>query len=424
MSASKDVSILVVEDSPTQAERLVFLLEDSGYRVTAARNGREALVAVKASRPALIISDIMMPELDGFEMCYALKYDPSTQAIPVILLTSLSDVKDVLHALRARADYFITKPYDDDYLLSQVEYLLDGPLPLQVANHEAIRSGLEITFAGERFTVTSSRQQILSLLLSTYENAVRQNRELVGIQVQLETVNKQLSNTLSELERSNEDLEQFAYVASHDLQAPLRTIASYLQVLDEDHGPSLADDARSLVQGAVRSAMRMRELIQDLLAYSRVGSRQMPMEAVDLNGVLQEAVENLRSVLDETGAQLTFDQLPSINGDRIHMVQLFQNLLGNGVKFRRQGVTPKLHIGVERNAEGWCFAVSDNGIGIAREHLERIFVIFQRLHPEGSYPGSGIGLAICKKIVERHRGRIWVESQPGEGTTFRFTLPR
>jgi len=249
-----------------------------------------------------------------------------------------------------------------------------------------------------------------------------------------------LARTAAELTRSNRELEQFAYVASHDLQEPLRMITSYTQLILKRYRERLDDDAKDFMGFAVDGAHRMQRLINDLLAYSRVGTRGKPMEQISSDEVLQAALDNLKLAIEETGATVARDPLPSVAGDSVQLIQLFQNLVGNALKFRG-AERPRLYIGVEKRAadscplpgsptapriqqpEEWVFHIRDNGIGIEAQYFERIFVIFQRLHTQDQYPGTGIGLAICKKIVERHGGRIWVESKPGMGTTFFFTLP-
>jgi signal transduction histidine kinase len=233
---------------------------------------------------------------------------------------------------------------------------------------------------------------------------------------------KALRRLAVNLERSNTDLEQFAYVASHDLQEPLRAVAGCVQLLQQRYTGHLDAHADELMAHAVDGAGRMRMLITDLLDYSRVTTRGRPLEPIDCNAVLAQALANLQVAMRESGALVTSDPLPTVPADATQLQQVFQNLLSNALKFRSQA-PPTIHIGVECQAGDWQFSVRDNGIGLEPQYAERIFVIFQRLHTRREYAGTGIGLALCKKIVERHGGQIWVRSEPGQGATFYFTLP-
>lgn len=232
-----------------------------------------------------------------------------------------------------------------------------------------------------------------------------------------------LRATTAELERSNRELEQFAYVASHDLQEPLRMVASYTQLLARRYRGKLDADADEFIEYAVDGARRMQELINDLLTYSRVGSRSLELRRVDAGEVVDRVCRDLSSAIEDAHATVTHDDLPEITADPTQLQQLFQNLLANGIKFRRSDVVPDVHVSAERTGTSWRFRVRDNGIGIESQYLDRIFVLFQRLHSRSDYPGTGIGLAICKKIVERHGGAIAVHSILGQGTTFEISLP-
>ncbi|MDO8541424.1 MAG: PAS domain-containing protein [Opitutaceae bacterium] len=248
---------------------------------------------------------------------------------------------------------------------------------------------------------------------------------LVGIShdiTQRKRQEEQLTKYADELARSNGELEQFAYVASHDLQEPLRAVASCVQLLQKRYEGKLDARADEFISHAVEGTKRMQALITDLLAYSRVGTHPHPFEPVKMGEVVDEALANLTMALQESGAIVHRDALPAITADGSQLVQVFQNLIGNALKFRGEQ-TPKIRITARAEGAGWVFGVADNGIGIEPQYFERVFRVFQRLHTRARYPGTGIGLAICKKVVERHGGRIWIESQPGQGATFFFTLP-
>jgi PAS domain S-box-containing protein len=232
-----------------------------------------------------------------------------------------------------------------------------------------------------------------------------------------------LVKMVAELKRSNEELEQFAYVASHDLQEPLRMVASYTQLLSKHYKGRLDSDADEFISYAVDGSNRMQALIQDLLAYSRAGANGKAHHEISSEEALNEALSNLRASIQESGAVVTHDSLPAITTDDAQLVQVFQNLVGNAIKYRRAEL-PRVHVSAAKNGgKEWNFSVQDNGLGIDPKHFERIFVLFQRLHGREEFKGTGIGLAICKKIVERLGGRIWVESEPGKGSTFYFALP-
>jgi light-regulated signal transduction histidine kinase (bacteriophytochrome) len=224
------------------------------------------------------------------------------------------------------------------------------------------------------------------------------------------------------LERSNKDLEQFAYVASHDLQEPLRMVSSFLQLLAQRYKGKLDANADDYIEYAVNGADRMQTLINDLLIYSRVGSRGKPFTLIDCEDVLEQALANLKMAIEESNAVITHDALPTVMADASQMVQLLQNLIENAIKYRSD-VPLHIHISTEQKENDYIFSIHDNGIGIDPEFFDRIFIIFQRLHTRDEYSGTGIGLALCKKIIERHGGSIWVESEPGKGSKFYFTIP-
>jgi PAS domain S-box-containing protein len=283
----------------------------------------------------------------------------------------------------------------------------------------------QIELGGQRVLLMA--QQDITALKKAEEEITRLNKDLesrvVRLNKDLESRVVCLSALNRELERSNRDLEQFAYVASHDLQEPLRMISSFTQLLEQRYKEKLDKSADEFIKFIVEGANRMQRMINDLLSYSRLSTRGTPFEPVNSEEILARVHTDLLPLIEENQALLTHESLPEITADASQMLHLFQNLIGNAIKFRGKE-PPRVHVFSESREEEWMFGVRDNGIGIAKEYFDRIFVIFQRLHSREEYSGTGIGLAICKKIVEGHDGRIWVESEPGKGSTFFFTIPK
>jgi signal transduction histidine kinase len=285
--------------------------------------------------------------------------------------------------------------------------------------NELVRSAEIIGKGNLKHRVDSkTRNEIGELALAFNQMTERRQQA----EEKLKEYSEQLEETVEDLERSNIELEQFAYVASHDLQEPLRMVSSYMQLLEKRYRGRLDDDADEFIAFAVDGAKRLQTLIKDLLAFSRVKSRGRSFDSTDSQWIIERVLTNLGELIKENNATVTHDRLPTVMADDVQLEQVFQNLLGNAIKFHSE-VPPEIHIGAERMDGEWKFSVRDNGIGIEPEYREKIFVIFKRLHGGEEYPGTGIGLAISKRIIERHGGRIWVETTPGGGSTFFFTLP-
>lgn len=371
-------SILIVDDVSTNLQLLIPHLEARGHVALVARGGEEAIARARYARPDLILLDVVMPGIDGFEACRRLKRDEATRDIPVIFMTALTATDDKIEGFRAGAVDYVTKPINAEEALARIDTHL---------------------------TLHALRQQ-----LAAQNQLLRQEVAL-----------RELAQAA--LQRSNAELEQLAYVASHDMQEPLRMVASYLQLVVERYADKLDADGHEFIGYAVDGAKRMQALINDLLAFSRVNTKARPFEPTDIAKTVATAKLQLHVAIVESGAEITEGELPVVSGDAIQLLQLFQNLIGNAIKFRGE-TPPRVHLAAQAGGGGWIFSVSDNGIGIAPEYFERIFVLFQRLHGRRQYPGTGIGLALCKRIVERHGGRIWVESTPGRGSVFRFSLPQ
>nr|ACS68544.1 sensory transduction histidine kinase [uncultured bacterium FLS18] len=268
-----------------------------------------------------------------------------------------------------------------------------------------------------------SRVAALEQLLEVHERTVlEQSDKLARTLRQLEERAAALAERTEELARSNRELQEFAHAASHDLQEPLRAVSGFCQLLRDRYSGKLDVQADEFIGFAVDGAHRMQKLINDLLAYSRVGAQGDASEPTDSSAIFDQAVTNLHAAIQESGAKVTQTGLPIVTADPSQLIQLLQNLIGNAIKFRGER-TPEIHVEASRKVDDWLFSVRDNGIGIEPRHAERVFLIFQRLHAQTKFPGTGVGLAICKKIVERHGGRIWIEPRSEDGTVVLFTIP-
>ncbi len=267
--------------------------------------------------------------------------------------------------------------------------------------------------------MTDSIREKITALEGEIRERIKAERELKDYRDRLEDIVRERT---ADLERSNKELEQFAYMASHDLKEPLRTVGSFVQILERKYKGKLDDEADKYISYAVDGVFRMQRLINDLLDYSRISTRAGDFGPVDCGKAVECALQDLTKAIEETSAQVSYDELPDVWGDQSQLCDLFQNLTANAIKFCDEAI-PKINISAEKENEMWIFAVSDNGIGIEPEHADRIFSLFERLHKDKYQSGTGIGLAVCKRIVDRHGGEIWVESEPGRGSTFYFTIP-
>lgn len=305
----------------------------------------------------------------------------------------------------------ITYAEDRETDVGQAKRLLSGELPYYKMEKRLVKKQGEIVWiALTRSIIRSADGKPLYFLTMIEDITERKNAEKL-LQVRAE-----------ELARSNEDLERFAYVASHDLQEPLRNVASCLQMLEQIHAGKLGEESDQLIQYAVNSAKRLKTLIIGLLAYSRISTRGGPLKNTASEEALEQSLLNLRYVISDKNATVTHDPLPKVPADPTQLLQIFQNLIANAINFRRDE-PPSIHVSAQKKGNEWIFSVRDNGIGIEKRHFDRIFVIFQQLSRKGLPESTGMGLAIVKKIIERHHGRVWVESEAGTGSTFYFTIP-
>jgi len=404
---TKAVEVLVAEDSATQAEQLKHLLEEQGYAVSVASDGKQALDAALRRRPTLVVSDIVMPEMDGYAFCKALKADPGLRDVPVILLTSLSSIQDIAAGLECGADNFIRKPYEPRNLLSRIDYILSN---LELRKSRRTQLGLEIWLAGKKHFITSEREQILDLLVSSYEEAVR--------------VNEELKQREKELEAANRELESFSYTVSHDLRSPLRAIDGFSQMLEQDHGGALDGEGRRLLRTIRERALRMGELIDDLLELSRLGRKPLATAEIDMTALAGEALRELQASAATTPAKCVIDPLPPALGDPSLMRQVWINLLSNALKYSGRREQPVVNVSGRAEGTENVYQVRDNGTGFDMRYYDKLFGVFQRLHDTAEFPGTGVGLAIVQRVVARHGGRVWAQGKVNEGASFSFALPR
>ena len=359
--------ILIAEDAPVSRRLLQQCLKQWGYDVAVAHNGAEAwrLFSAEDVHFPIVITDWMMPEMDGLDFIRRIRSSSGSNYVYAILLTAKSERQDVVAGMEAGADDFLSKPFD----------------------REELRVRLR---AGER---------------------------IVRLEQTLAAQNQELRQRI-------EDVETFAHTASHDLQTPLRTFGSYAQLLLADYGEALDAEGRELCEAILEDALHMKTLLDSLQEYASLGCGAVKAVAVEAQAELARALQELKSDIDQAGAIVQApDALPTVPYAEGRLAQVFGHLLKNALKFHR-GRAPRVRLRCDDEARAYRFSVQDNGIGIAPEHVERIFDMFKRLHLRDAYPGAGVGLSIAKKIVERHGGEIGVTSTPGKGSTFWFTVPK
>lgn len=419
------IHVLVAEDNSKQARQARLLFESKGYQVTMARDGREAFEQLKADRPEIIVSDIVMPEMDGYELCRAVRSRPEFADLPIILLTSLSDPEDVIAALQCGADYFVTKPYKEEFLLYRVQAALRNA---EFKRSRGSRGGRVISYADKEFEVRSEPSQIVNLLISTYENAVGQKLDLQTANEGLQLAQRQLTKKNSELKQLNEEKNRFLGMAAHDLRNPIGTVLGFCSLLLHDLLGPLTEEQRKVIERMFRGAKFMRDMLEDLLDVSKIesGKLELKLSTYDLLEQVEENVALNRMLSEKKGISITVDcraEIPPITADAGKIEQVLNNLVTNAIKYseRETGIT----VEISRMNGEVLLAVRDRGQGIRSEELSKVFQPFGKTSTQATAgeKSTGLGLAIVKKIVEGHGGQIWVESVFGEGSTFYFTLP-
>ncbi len=443
--------ILIAEDSPTQREMLRYMLEHNAFSVEAATNGRNALTLLERIRPVAVITDIDMPEMDGYALCRSIKGDPELKGIPVILLTSLSDPENVIMGLACGADYFIMKPYSEEFLLSRIQHILANRT-LESCRREL--SGQEISFRGKNYCINSERQQILNLLLSTYETAIEKNQELADASAKFSVLNEQLEDNMAELESKNRQLltlndefekqrgvaheaklqaeeanrakSDFLSSMSHELRSPLNAILGFAQLLESDAPPPTPVQNESIAQ-ILQAGWYLLKLINEILDLAKIESRQTPltMEPVSLAEVMLECQGMIEPQAQQRGIPITFPCFTApvfVMGDQTRVKQVLINLLSNAIKYNRTLGTVEVQCRTNP-PDRIRVSVKDSGVGLSLNQQEQLFKPFNRLGQEnGSEEGTGIGLVVSKQLVELMGGVIGVESGVGTGSVFWFDL--
>ncbi len=404
--------IMAVEDSMVQAKKLKNFFDNNNINNVFFTNAIDAYAAALENVPLLVISDIMMPGMDGYEFCSKLKTHPTLREIPVILLTSLSDPLDIIKGLQAGADNFITKPYEEQYLLSRIHYLLANRDLRSEGSAEMV---MEIMFRGAKYKINSEKKQILDLLLSVYEAAVERNDQLITTQQELQASNESLMAV-------NQELDAFSATVSHDLRAPLNGVAGYSQILQEVYSDVLDDEAKEYLERIINSAFAMSKLIDDLLQFSRSGRTEINTESIDLNTMAKEIAKEITG--RDPGNKVVFDIKDGLfaNADPALIHVVLGNLLGNAWKYSGKVDHPVITFDKTITGRDTVFFIRDNGAGFDMSKSDKLFNPFQRLHTNEEFVGTGVGLATVKRIIERHGGSVWAESEPGKGATFFFTL--
>jgi two-component system, sensor histidine kinase and response regulator len=407
------ITILVVENSSTQAQALKQILEQEHCRVTLAADGEAALRSLAESRPDVVITDVVMPVMDGYELCRQIRSTKSTSTLPVILVTSLSDPEDVIRGLAAGADSFIREPFGARYLTTRLRDVVSN---VELRRTADVAAGVRVHFADRDYVVRTEPSRAIDLLLSIYAVAVEQNRELVA-------AGDALRESNCTLEEVNQDLEAFSYSISHDLKAPLRSILGFVEIIKQDYAPLLDDEGRRVLGVVAESAENMRRMIDDLLRFARMSHKELGFQMLDMNNLFRESWEQVGSAGNGRNIEFNAGQLPNVVADRSALQEVIVNLLSNAVKFTRR--TPVAHIDVTGRIEQnlAVYTVRDNGVGFEPAGAKKLFGAFQRLHNSEDFEGSGIGLALARRIVQRHGGSVAATGVVGQGAEFSFSLP-
>lgn len=404
-----DRYVLAIEDSAVQAKRLEFFFKKNNIDYKICANAQEALLTIEQSLPILIISDIIMPGMDGYELCSIIKKDDRTKDIPVILLTSLQDPNDIIRGLQAGANNFITKPYDQNYLLSRIKILLDN------RDQPDCDDIIKLNYRGETFSIASGKKQILDLLISVYDTAIQRNDELISIKNQLEQSNK-------ELLVANENLDAFTRTVSHDLKSPLSVIIGFASAIKDNPNSTISNDEKEFITHILDSANEMNQLIKDLLTFAKSSTQQINKIDIDISRLSKEICDTISREYSSKNYNIEIEPNLKTNADEALIKVVLTNLLGNAYKYSSKREEPKIIVGSKEYYGKTLIYIKDNGNGFDSQKAQNLFQPFNRFHTDKEFSGTGVGLSTVKRIIDRHNGEIWIESQIDIGTTVYFMI--
>jgi signal transduction histidine kinase len=404
--------ILAIEDSMVQAKKLEYIFLKNNIAFEICVNANDALIQIEKHQPIIIVSDIIMPGMNGYELCKILKNNPATKRIPVILLTSLQDPHDIIKGLQAGADSFISKPYEEQFLISRINHLLENcKNAVELPDDGAVN----LLFDNVNYEINSDKKQVINLLLSVYESAILRNNELVAIKTKLEETNLTL-------EQANEDLAAFAHTVSHDLKNPLNAIMGFSELLIQNKRCQCCKEEFSYMDIVNKSSKSMLNLINDLLNFAKSGITEIERTKIDLSKIALNVVEDIKLRNPEYNMKVQIANDLYAEADPKLMQIVFDNLLGNACKYSQKSNNPTIIVGKTEQFGQEVIFVKDNGAGFDMAKADKLFQPFQRLHSNAEFKGTGVGLSTVKKIIERHDGRIWAESEVGVGSVFYFKI--
>lgn len=420
----QSIDIVIAEDSLTQAMELQFLLESQNYTVRLGHDGSEALELIRARKPDLVISDIVMPNMDGYALCGEIRSSPALHDLPVILLTALSDAEDVFKALECGADYFVTKPYREEFLLNKIGQII----PIRAKNEEVTSVRGTMVRGALELQIQSGPARVLNLLISTYENAVQQKKEVQQANDQLQAAHRELTRKNQQLEQLNAEKNRFLGMAAHDLRNPITAIGGFASLFLGGILGELTDQQREIIERIKTSSKFMNQLLEDLLDISQIeaGKLELRLAPVDLAALIADNIKLNRMFAEKKQIGLKFLPQytpPPLSLDAPKIEQVLNNLISNAIKFSQPGTEITVEL-TQRDGQ-IMIAVRDQGQGIAPNEIEKVFKPFEKTSTRSTAgeKSTGLGMAIVKKIVEGHQGRIWLESTLGVGTTFFVALP-